>query len=252
MGQKQHKNVNKNLLIEINPINNSYNEIYLYVYKTSGNYKCLISTEVLNEMLKIKKKSKLIEHLEEKSEIVFKESNSLILNVKLDENKYQLELYNLEDYKNIFKLFVPLDYLFLSLLFVSFLSAFFKSKSYAYFTLRFLHFLSIAGGVAMYAPYRYFQIFDSFSYKIDYKIHFYCLSLSLIPIIINAICLIGLIFIHVNQFEKLCLMGCFALEGGIVWDWSQEHFEKNTYKEVKKYFYEVQNKIRKYVKNLFK
>ena len=252
MGQKQHKGGNKNLIIEINPINNFYNEMYVYNFKNATNYKKLISSSILEEMLKIKSKPKLIEYIEENNEITYKEENSLILSFNLNQKKYQIELYNIDNYKNIVNLLIKLDYLFISLLFTSLLSAFQYSKSISYFGLRLLHFLLVCLMSGLYGLYRYYQIVESFYYKFDYKDHFYYMLYFLIPVLINFICFIGLIFVKTGDTENLCLLGSLGLQGSIIYLWVQEQFEKNTYKQMKKYFYELKNDIIKKIKKIKK
>jgi hypothetical protein len=252
MGQKQHKGGNKNLIIEINPINNCYNEIYVYNFKNATNYKKLISSSILEEMLKIKSKPNLIEYIEENNEIIYKDYNSLILSFNLNQKKYQIELYNIDNYKNIVNLLIKIDYLFISLIFTSLLSAFQYSKSYSYFGLRLLHFLLVCLMGGLYGLYRYYQIVESYYYKFDYKDHFYYMLYFLIPVLINVICFIGLIFVQTGDTENLCLLGSLGLQGSIIYFWVQEQFEKNTYKQMKKYFYEVKNDIMKKIKKIKK
>ena len=97
MGQKQHTSKNKNLIIDINPITNSYYEFYLYNFKNANQYKALISSSIMNKMLKIKKKTKLIDYIGENCEIAIKSSNDLMISFNLEKNKYKLELYNIEN-----------------------------------------------------------------------------------------------------------------------------------------------------------
>ena len=103
-----------------------------------------------------------------------------------------------------------------------------------------------------YGLYRYYQIFESYYYKFDYKDHFYYILYFLIPVFINIILLIGVIFVLTNDMENICLLGTLGLEGSILYIWTKEYFEKNTYKEIKKYFFEVINNIKKYIKKKFK
>ena len=248
MGQKHNSSENKNLLIDFNPISNSYYELYLYNFKTSKNYKSLLSSSVTNEMFKIKNKSKLIKYIKTNSEIKNKQSNSIILSFNLENKKYQIELYDINNYKNIIYLLTTLDYLFISLILISLLSVFQYSKSYPYFSLRLLHFLIMAILVGVYGLYRYYQIFECYYYKLDYKYHFYYMLYFLGPVLINIISFIGVIFITTNDMENLCLMGCLGLDGSILYFWVKEQFEKNTYKDMKKYFFEVKKNIIKYIK----
>ena len=90
MGQKQNKSRDNNLNIEINPINNLTYEISLI--NNSKNYKALISESFMKDMLQIKNKSSLIQHIKDNNEISYKDSNSLILSFKLKDNKYQFQL----------------------------------------------------------------------------------------------------------------------------------------------------------------
>ena len=250
MGQKQHKEGNKNLLIDINPINNFYHEMYAYCYKNSRNYKKIISSSTIEDMLKIKNKSKLIEYIEENSEITFKEVESLILSFTLDNRKYQIELYNMDVYRNIIYLLIKMDYLFLSLIFISLLSVLQLSKSRAYFGLRLLHFIVISINGWWYGTYRYFQIFESDYHKIDYREQFFYMIYLLIPILINTICVIGLLFVDTGDTENICLLASLCLEGSIIYFWTKEQFEKNTFKQMKSYFYELKNKIIKKYKKI--
>ena len=252
MGQKIHKSGNKNLIIDLNPINNSYYELSLYYFKNARNYKSLISTSVLNPILKIKKKENLIEHLESNAKIELKETDSLKLSLDLSNKNYTFELYNIENIKNILYLLNNLDYLFISLILLSLLSIFQYSKSYSYFYLRLLHFLLMGILFLSYGLYRYYQIFESYYYKFDYKDHFYYILYFLIPVFINIILLIGVIFVLTNDMENICLLGTLGLEGSILYIWTKEYCEKNTYKEIKKYFFEVINNIKKYIKKKFK
>lgn len=252
MGQKQNRSKSDNLIIELNRINNSTTELYLYNLKNSRNYKGLISSPIMNEILKIKSKSSLVEYLKENNEISYKGTDSLLFSFNLGQNKYQFELYDIENYKCILNLAITLDYLFLFLIILSLLRLFISSKSYSYFCLRLLHFLLIGVFFSSYASYRYFQIFEFFYDKFDYKDHFYYILLFFIPVILNILCFIGCIFISVNALEKLFLMTCLGLEGGILYNWTQEQFEKNTYKEMEKYFFELKKKISKYIRKEIK
>ena len=252
MGQKQHSSGNKNLIIDLNPISNSYYEMYLYHFKNAKNYKSLISSSYTNEMLNIKRKSNLIQYIEENNEITFKQSNSILLSFSLNNKKHQIELYDIENIKNILYLLINLDYLFIFLISISLLSVFQYSKSYPFFVLRLLHFLIMAVLFGCYCLYRYYQIFECYYYKLDYKDHFYYTLYFLIPLSINIISFIGLIFIKTSDMENICLLGCLGLEGSILYYWSKEHFEKNTYTDIKKYFFEVKNDINKFVKKKIK
>ena len=252
MGQKQHKQGKNNLIIELNPITNSHFEIYLYSFKNSRNYKSIIPISIMNDMFKIKKKQKLIEYIEENGEITLKQTNSLILSFTLDKNKYQFELYNIEDYKNIFYLLISLDYFFIALMFTLFLNIFQFSKSYRFFYLKFLQFLIMGIVFCCYVLYRYYQIFESYYYKLDYKDHFYYILYFFVPVLINIILIIGTIFVITTDIENLCLITSLGLEISILHYWVKEHFEKNTFKDVKKYYFEVKNNIKKYIKNKFK
>jgi hypothetical protein len=100
----------------------------------------------------------------------------------------------------------------------------------------------------LYGLYRYYQIVESYYYKFDYKDHFYYMLYFLIPVLINVICFIGLIFVQTGDTENLCLLGSLGLQGSIIYFWVQEQFEKNTYKQMKKYFYELKNDIMKKIK----
>lgn len=248
MGQKQHKGGNKNLLIEINPINHYYYDMYVYNYKNQTNYKNVISSSIVNDMLKIKNKAKLIEYIEENSEIAFKEINSLILSFTLNDRKYQLELYNMNQYINIIYLLLRIDYLFLSLIFFSLLSAFQSSKSSLYYNLRQLHFIVVCINTCYYGYDRYYIIFESKYHKIGYKEHFFYMLFFLLPMLINEICVIGSLFVDTGKIENLCLLTSLVLEGSIIYFWVQEQFEKNTFKQIKSYYYELQNKIIKKIK----
>lgn len=252
MGQKQHKGGNKNLIIEINPINNYNNEMYIYNFKNSRNYKTLIPSSTLDGMLKIKSKPKLIEYIEDNNDITYKETNSIILSFTLNNNKYQIELYDMDYYKNILHLFIKMDYLFLSLIFVSLLSVLQFSKPFSFSCLRQIHFLIVCCVSGYYFVFRYYQICESYYYKLDYKIHFFCILFFMLSVLINAICFIGLIFITVNGMEKICLLGALCLQGSILYFWSEEQFEKNTYKEMKNYYYELKKMIIKKIKNINK
>ena len=248
MGQKIHKSENQNLIIDLNPISNSFYEISLYYFKNPRNYKSLISTSVLNQMLNIKKKENLIKHIEENAKIEVKEIDFINLSFNLKNKDYSFELYNIENIKNILYLLNTLDYLFISLILLSLLSIFQYSKSYSYFYLRLLHFLLVGILFLFYGLYRYYQIFESYYYKFNYKDHFYNIFFFLIPVFINIILLIGVIFVLTNDIENICLLGTLGLEGSILYFWTKEYFEKNTYKEIKKYFFEVINNIKKYIK----
>lgn len=249
MGQKIDKKGNKNIMIDLNPINNSYYEIYLYNFKNSRNYKSLISSANLNILFKIKKRKNLIEYIEENADISLKELNSILLSFNLEQNKYQFELYNIEDFKNIVHILVTLDYLFISLMLLSLLNVFQYSKSYPFFCLKLLHFILICILSVSYCFYRYYQIFESYYYKFDYKDHFYYILYFLIPVFINIILFIGVIFVTTNDMENICLLGSLGLEGSVLYIWTKEQFEKNTFKDITKYFFEVKSNIKKYIKN---
>ena len=252
MGQKQHSSGSKNLIIDLNPISNSYYEMYLYHFKNAKNYKSLMELSIANEMLKIKNKSNLIQYIEENSEIAFNQSNSILLSFSLNSKKYQIELYDIEKIKNIVYLLTNLDYLFIFLISISLLSIFQYSNSYPFYVLRLLHFFIMGILFGAYCLYRYYQIFENYYHKLDYKDHFYYIFYFLIPLSINTISLIGLIFIKISAMEKICLLGSLGLEGSILYYWSKEHFEKNTYKDIKKYFFEVKNDINKFIKKKIK
>lgn len=252
MGQKQHKTGRNNLIIELNPITNSHYEIYLYNFKDSNHYKSIIPITLINDMFKIKQKQKLIEYIEETGEIFLKQTNSLILSFNLGQNKYKFELYNIEDYKNIIYLLITLDYLFISLMLTLFLNIFQYSTSYKFFFLKLLHFLIMGILFGCYIIYRYYQIFESYYYKFDYKEHFYYILYFLIPFLINLILITGTIFVITTDMENLCLLASLGLEIFIIYYWIKEHFEKKTFKDVKKYSFEVMKNIKKYIKNIFK
>ena len=77
MGQKQNKSRDNNLTIEINPINNLTYEISLI--NNSKNYKALISESFMKDMLQIKNKSSLIQHIKENNEISYKKYLSFFI-----------------------------------------------------------------------------------------------------------------------------------------------------------------------------
>ena len=245
MGQKQNKSRDNNLIIEINPINNLTYEISLI--NNSKNYKALISESFMKDMLQIKNKSSLIQHIRDNNEISYKDSNSLILSFRLKDNKYQFQLYDIDDYKCIPYLTTNLDHVFLCLFFISLIRLSTEVKSSSYIFFRILHFFLIGVCTIFYGSYRYCQIFEYEECKFSYKEHFYYLSIFLIPLALNILCFLGCIFVKVNFFEKLFLLVCIGSELFIINQWCKEQFEKNTIRDIKKYVNELLKKLNNYI-----
>ena len=95
-----------------------------------------------------------------------------------------------------------------------------------------------------------FKNFESHYHKIDYREHFFYMIYFLMPISINTICVIGLLFVDTGDTENICLFASLCLEGCIIYFWTKEQFEKNTFKQMKSYFYELKNKIIKKYKKI--
>ena len=251
MGQKQHKEGNKNLILELNQISNSYYEIYIYYFKNANRYKSLISSSIIKELVKIKKMTSLISYIEEEGKISFDQKCNLLLSFNLNNTSYQFKLYSMENITNILYLFFYFDYLTFILIIISCINVFQKNISFFYSFLKLIHCIIIIIIFYFYLFYRGNQMNASY-HKFNYKEHFYFIFSFSILIFINIQLFIGLLFVNTKKIENICLIGSLGLEGSMLYFWREEHFEKNTFSEIKKYFFKVKNNIYKYIKNKIK
>jgi hypothetical protein len=252
MGQKQHKEGNKNLILELNQISKSYYEIYIYYFKNKNHYKSLISSSIIKELVKIKKMNSLISYIEEEGKISFDHKCNLLLSFNLDNTSYQFILYSLDKISNILYLFFYFDYLTFILIIISLINVFQKNKLFFYSFLKLIHCIIIILLFYYYLFYRGNQMYSSNYPKFNYKEHFYFIFSFSILIFINIQLIIGLLFVKTKKIENICLIGSLGLEGSMLYFWREEHFEKNTFSEIKKYFFKVKNNIYKYIKNKIK